>query len=237
MEKNIKTILIAACLVAFFWTTYWAIINEVVIWNKTLTQSLGASWWNYLGMAASIIAGLFIYRLPNSQLEASGTNKPNQTTQHRMLTLILAALLIATLICGVGAAALSQTQYSPTAENTETTPQAEVTYNVEKSLDGSGWNTIGASGTITNWFCRIITTATGYSGSATVDWQLQKSTDSGSTWTDILGTSVTTTCTFDGTASQLIYATSDGSASGNIDWATAFTETAHYRIAVNPQTV
>ena len=154
--------------------------------------------------------------------------------KHRILTITLAILVASALICGASAVALSLTRYSPVADHTQTIQQ--VTYNVEKSLDGLGWNTIGASGTITHWFCRIITTTSGYTGNALVTWQLQKSSDQGSTWTDIIGASTQTTCTFDGTTSQIIYATSDGSASGNLDWVTYFTVTAQYRVAVNPET-
>ena len=65
-SSNLKLIIIAGCLVAFFWTLYWGAINEIIVWNKTFAQAFQASWYNYLGMMVSVLTAFFIYRQPTS---------------------------------------------------------------------------------------------------------------------------------------------------------------------------
>ena len=125
--------------------------------------------------------------------------------------------------------ALTETQYSPIYNYDE--PLTSVYWDVEHSLDGTSWNTIDVSGSSSQWFCRIITTTTGYSGTGAITWQLQKSADGETGWSNI-GSLVASNVVFTGTSAQPLYATSDGSATGNVDWQDNFTGSGYYRVTV-----
>jgi len=143
----------------------------------------------------------------------------------------VASLTILALALAATAYAASLTLFSPTYDYT--TPTLTINANIENNEGGTSWNTIGISGSGTNWFCRLTTTASGYSGSATIDWQLQKSTDGGTTWTAVSGSSVSTTVTFTGSSGQNVYATATGIETANKNWASDFTGTAKYRVQVD----
>lgn len=105
---------------------------------------------------------------------------------------------------------------------------------VENSLDNSVWSTSPLEndplGAPAHFYVRFVT-STGYSGSVTITWQLQK----GPSWTNVVGASVTTTIVLTGSAGQTIYATADGSGPlNNHDWAVDFTGTVtvQYRVQV-----
>ena len=66
LNKNLKLIIMAGCLAAFFWTLYWGAINEIIVWSKPFAQAFQASWYNYLGMLASVMIAFFIYSQHNS---------------------------------------------------------------------------------------------------------------------------------------------------------------------------
>ena len=147
----------------------------------------------------------------------------------RALEIAFVISLVATVLVGIVYAA-SLTLYSPTYDYTA--PPLVITATIENSVDGSSWSTTGFSGSGTDWFCRLKTTATGYSGSAVITWQLQKSAD-GTTWNQVAGASVSSSVTFTGVSGQDIYATSDGSETGNRNWVPSFTGTAKYRVQVS----
>jgi hypothetical protein len=102
------------------------------------------------------------------------------------------------------------------------------------SISYSGTNDVGATWTSTlsaatgaDWFAMLEITG-GYHGSATVTFQLQQNTGSG--WSNF-GTAFTTgTITLSG-SSQNIYASSDGTITGNKNWGTGLTGAA-YQIIV-----
>jgi len=144
-----------------------------------------------------------------------------------ILSIIFLALGTASLVY-----AASLQLESPTYDYTK--PALTISATIENSEDGSTWNTVGISGSGTNWFCRVKTTAVGYSGSAVISWQLQKSINQGSTWSAVSGATVSTTSAiFDGTSGQYVYATPTGVVDGNTNWATYFDVTAQYKVVVD----
>ena len=143
-------------------------------------------------------------------------------------TIILIIAVVTALSTVTWVYAYTQTKYSP---NNHYTPTSQVNWEVEHSVDGLGWNTIDVSGSNPEWFCRVKTTSAGYSGSAVVTWQLQKSADGVTGWTNI-GSLIATNAVFDGTTGQYVYATSDGTVTGNVDWQDSFTGEGYYRVAV-----
>jgi len=102
---------------------------------------------------------------------------------------------------------------------------------VEYSLDQSTWSTtLSPSSPGTSWYSRLSINGGQYAGSAVaITWQLQRKV-SDTAWSNV-GTITTTTMTLPAGA-QIVYATTDGQASGNRNWSTDATETGTYRVEV-----
>ena len=103
----------------------------------------------------------------------------------------------------------------------------------EMSIDNSTWSTSSQSGIGAGalMYVRFVTTA-GYSGPATITWQLQINSP---TWTDVAGAYETSTVTLTGLAGQILYATANGvGPAGNYEFASDFTSTitVQYRVHV-----
>lgn len=110
-----------------------------------------------------------------------------------------------------------------------------LTFNVYYSLNNvealPNWSvTLEVPDTSTAWYAKINTTAGGYAGQVTIRWQMEKTTDGGSTWNPE-GSYDDRTFTLNGAAQQ-IYDTADGSYTGNRDWHLTATASATYRVKV-----
>ena len=99
----------------------------------------------------------------------------------------------------------------------------QITYGT--TADGSG----GWSDTLEistgSWYTKLSVDA-GYSGPVTITWQLQSYATG--TWTNA-GSTTTTTCTLSGSG-DILYATTDGTITGNRDWSQTATSQATYRV-------
>ena len=59
-EKQVRVALFTifcASFVAFF---YWAVYFEMVIWGKNFTEAINLSWWNWLGMAITLMVMIYL---------------------------------------------------------------------------------------------------------------------------------------------------------------------------------
>ena len=59
-EKQVRVVLFTifcASFVAFF---YWAVYFEMVLWGKNLTEAIDLSWWNWLGMAITLMVMIYL---------------------------------------------------------------------------------------------------------------------------------------------------------------------------------
>ena len=105
--------------------------------------------------------------------------------------------------------------------------------NVMYSLDnlaGPYTATLEPSTVSTAWFTRLEIGAGSYNGPTTITWQLQQETGP-STWTDVSGASTTTSITLSGNAEN-VYASADGTTTGNYDWSADVSSAGTYRVIV-----
>ena len=59
-EKQVRVALFTifcASFVAFF---YWAVYFEMVLWGKNFTEAINFSWWNWLGMAITLMVMIYL---------------------------------------------------------------------------------------------------------------------------------------------------------------------------------
>lgn len=84
---------------------------------------------------------------------------------------------------------------------------------IQYSLDNStGWSTSLSNLPITDpWYARFNKTATGYTGSVSITWELHNITA-------VVHTVTTTSFSMDGSIVQQMYASSDGLQAANYDW-------------------
>jgi hypothetical protein len=148
----------------------------------------------------------------------------------KKLLLISTAITIAALasVLTVYAAVLGTFYGNPITVNN--VASGTVTYSTD---GGSTWSAnpsdINAGSTL---YARFELTTASYSGAASISWQLQESI-SGS-WTNE-GSPVTTTVTLTGSA-QTIYASADGTTTGNHNWGTGITTGGSYRVMATVST-
>jgi len=108
-----------------------------------------------------------------------------------------------------------------------------VYYSLTNTETATAWqNSLDIASTGTAWYAKMNTTSGGYIGLATFSWQLQKSTDGGTNWSDV-GSATTFDFSMNGGV-QEIYATSNGASSGTWrDWSqTAGYGTGLYKVEV-----
>jgi hypothetical protein len=97
---------------------------------------------------------------------------------------------------------------------------------VTYSIDGSTWTSTPSAFNVGGpLYARFELTSTSHSGSGTITWQLQKDT---SVFTNV-GSPVITTVTFTGSA-QTIYASTDGTTTGNHNWGADISSGGSYRV-------
>ena len=107
----------------------------------------------------------------------------------------------------------------------------EVTY----SADQASWSTtLSPATTGTAWYSKLNIDGGQYSGTTvTISWQLQRKTGEDA-WSN-LGTPESTSMSLSAGA-QDVYATSDGTSSGNRDWGLTVTEEGTYRVVATVDT-
>jgi hypothetical protein len=143
-----------------------------------------------------------------------------QKSQRTFMTVTLITVVAVSTVFIVYAAVLL-TLFGSTVTVTEGGGQ------VEYSLDGSTWSTtLDPMINGTYWYARV--TITGASvQDVTIDWQLQVGP---STWTDMGSPTQTTMTLAEGT--NIVYATSNGLASGNRNWGIDTIDAGSYRVEV-----
>ena len=108
---------------------------------------------------------------------------------------------------------------------------SEVTYSLD-NINGPYTATLEPASASTPWFTRLEINGGDYSGPVIITWQLeQKTGPTPADWTAVSGADTTTTITLSGSA-EIVYASSDGTTTGNYDWDTDVTESGTYRVVV-----
>jgi len=152
-------------------------------------------------------------------------NNRKKSRKLLLITTVLTIVAIATTL--VVFAAISET-FNGNAVTVNDVASGTVTYSTD------GGSTYSASPSAFNvggsLYTRFELSSSTYIGSATVTWQLQE--DDSGTWTNV-GSSVYTTLTLTGSA-QTIYASDDGSSTGNLvsnqNWGLDITSGGSYRV-------
>jgi hypothetical protein len=111
-------------------------------------------------------------------------------------------------------------------------------YNRTNSATASDWNVtldnvpIGSS-----WYALFNTSSTGYQGNVNITWTLQNETST-DVWENVTPSVNQTTNNhyLDGTAGQVIYASTDGNQGTNKDWGASTTSAGTYRIKMTVTT-
>jgi hypothetical protein len=104
-----------------------------------------------------------------------------------------------------------------------------VTYSLD-NVAGPYAATLEPSTTSTSWFTRLEIGDGSYNGPVQITWQLQQET-ANSTWTAVSGASTTTNIILTGNAEN-VYASSDGTTTGNYDWSSNVNTLGTYRVLV-----
>lgn len=107
---------------------------------------------------------------------------------------------------------------------------SEVTYSLD-NINGPYTPTLEPASASTPWFTRLEINGGDYSGPVIITWQLEQKTGPTPDWTAVSGADTTTTITLSGSA-EIVYASSDGTTTGNYDWDTDVTESGTYRVVV-----
>ena len=105
-------------------------------------------------------------------------------------------------------------------------------YNKTNSTTASDWNTTLGNVAIGDpWYALFNTSSTGYQGDVNITWTLQNETST-DVWVDVTpGVNQTTNNYYlDGTAGQVIYASTDGDQGTNRNWGASTTSAGTYRI-------
>ncbi len=105
-------------------------------------------------------------------------------------------------------------------------------YNQTNSATASDWDvTLDNVPIGDSWYALFNTSSTGYQGNVNITWTLQNETSPG-VWEDVTPSVSQTTNNYylDGTAGQVIYASTDGSQGTNKDWGASTTSAGTYRI-------
>jgi len=110
-------------------------------------------------------------------------------------------------------------------------PKGETTYSQINDENVAWSNTLSNIPLDSECYCRLNITQGGYVGDVTIDWTLESSTDQGGTWTET-GFSMTTQTTLSGEMGQIVYASADGTITGNHNWGQHYTASAWYRLRV-----
>jgi hypothetical protein len=108
-------------------------------------------------------------------------------------------------------------------------------YDEANSADPADWTAtlpdVATNGSLCDpWYSKINITSAGYSGAVTVTWTLQYDSGGGN-WLDVGGGATqSTSFTLTGSAGDTIYASTDGTQGGNMNWG-AYSATAdQYRV-------
>jgi hypothetical protein len=92
---------------------------------------------------------------------------------------------------------------------------SSVMYSLD-NINGPWTATLEAANTTISWFTMLDVSADEMVGPVTITWELEQKTGP-ATWTPVSGATTTTTVSLTGSA-QEVYASVDGSVTGNHDW-------------------
>jgi hypothetical protein len=144
------------------------------------------------------------------------------TRKSRRLLFVATTLTIISLASVLTAYAAVLGTFNGNAFTVNDVANGSVTY----SIDGSTWTSTPSAFNVGGpLYARFELTSTSHSGSGTITWQLQKDT---SVFTNV-GSPVITTVTFTGSA-QTIYASTDGTTTGNHNWGADISSGGSYRV-------
>lgn len=59
-EKQVRVALFTVFCAGFVAFFYWAVYFEMVIWGKNFTEAINLSWWNWLGMAITLMVMIYL---------------------------------------------------------------------------------------------------------------------------------------------------------------------------------
>lgn len=109
-------------------------------------------------------------------------------------------------------------------------PKGEITYSQINDENAAWSGTLSGIPLDSEWYCRLNITQGDYIGDVTIDWTLESSTDQGGTWIET-GFSMTTQTTLS-EVGQIVYASADGTITGNHNWGQHCKASAWYRLRV-----
>jgi len=61
-EKQVRAVLFTVFCAGFVVFFFWAVIFEMVIWGKNLAEAINLSWWNWLGMATTLMVMIYLVK-------------------------------------------------------------------------------------------------------------------------------------------------------------------------------
>jgi hypothetical protein len=59
-EKQVRVALFTIFCASFIAFFYWAVYFEMVLWGKNFTEAINLSWWNWLGMAITLMVMIYL---------------------------------------------------------------------------------------------------------------------------------------------------------------------------------
>jgi hypothetical protein len=150
------------------------------------------------------------------------------TRKSRRLLFVATALTIISLASVLTVYAAVLGTFNGNAFTVNDVASGAVTYSIEGSTWAATPSAFNVGGPL---YARFELSSTSHSGSTTITWQLQKDN---SGWANI-GSPVTTTVSLTGSA-QTIYASSDGSSTGNHNWGSDISSGGSYRVVATVAT-
>jgi len=61
-EKQVRAVLFTVFCAGFVAFFYWAVYFEMVLWGKNFTEAINLSWWNWLGMAITLMVMIYLVK-------------------------------------------------------------------------------------------------------------------------------------------------------------------------------
>jgi hypothetical protein len=61
-EKQVRAVLFTVFCAGFVAFFYWAVYFEMVLWGKNLAEAMNLSWWNWLGMATTLMVMIYLVK-------------------------------------------------------------------------------------------------------------------------------------------------------------------------------
>jgi hypothetical protein len=110
---------------------------------------------------------------------------------------------------------------------------ASITYSANNVDPGSWTPTLSVSPSGA-WYSRLEVAAGGYEGPVNITWTLQQEN---STWQDVPSATMSMSIVLNGSISQNVYASSDGTIANNMNWGSYTSTNGTYRVYVSVDSV